>query len=201
MASTPGEVRNQDLRHFLFQLPDATRPYLAYRQVAYSAALAPGNYYPQYTSITGLIERPDISGPPLRRNFNSLALFLPDLKTDAAGRAQASFQLPDNLTRYRLRAVAARGARQFGTGESTLTASLPLMVRPSAPRFLNLGDRCELPWWCRTGPIPIWLSKWRYEPATRDFPIPLARSSCQLMTEWNSASRCRRRRRARLGSR
>ena len=41
--------------------------------------------------------------------------------------------------------VAAAGAQQFGSAESTLTARLPLMVRPSAPRFLNFGDRFELP--------------------------------------------------------
>jgi uncharacterized protein YfaS (alpha-2-macroglobulin family) len=37
------------------------------------------------------------------------------------------------------------GGKQFGTGESNLTARLPLMVRPSAPRFLNFGDKFELP--------------------------------------------------------
>ena len=35
--------------------------------------------------------------------------------------------------------------RRFGQGESNLTARLPLMVRPSAPRFLNFGDKVELP--------------------------------------------------------
>ncbi|MFT3894351.1 MAG: alpha-2-macroglobulin family protein [Anaerolineales bacterium] len=34
---------------------------------------------------------------------------------------------------------------QFGTGESNITARWPLMVRPSAPRFLNFGDKFELP--------------------------------------------------------
>ena len=42
-------------------------------------------------------------------------------------------------------AVAIDGAERFGKGESTITARLPLMVRPSAPRFLNFGDRFELP--------------------------------------------------------
>ena len=35
--------------------------------------------------------------------------------------------------------------RRFGLGESNLTAKQPLMVRPSAPRFMNFGDRIELP--------------------------------------------------------
>ncbi|HEV8485490.1 MAG TPA: DUF6049 family protein, partial [Blastocatellia bacterium] len=53
--------------------------------------------------------------------------------------------LPDNLTRYRVMAVAVAGGKQFGGGESAITARLPLMVRPSAPRFLNFGDKFELP--------------------------------------------------------
>ncbi len=81
----------------------------------------------------------------MRSDFNALALFAASLPTDAQGHAQVKVKVPDNLTRYRVMAVAAAGAKQFGSGESTLTARLPLMVRPSAPRFLNFGDRFELP--------------------------------------------------------
>ena len=42
-------------------------------------------------------------------------------------------------------AVAVAGEKSFGAGESTITARLPLMVRPSPPRFLNFGDSFELP--------------------------------------------------------
>ena len=80
-----------------------------------------------------------------RTDFAALALFAATVPTDAEGRASVPVKLPDNLTRYRVIAVAAAGARQFGSTESTLTARLPLMVRPSAPRFLNFGDRFELP--------------------------------------------------------
>jgi uncharacterized protein YfaS (alpha-2-macroglobulin family) len=81
----------------------------------------------------------------VRTNFNPLALFAPAATTDADGRAQVAFQLPDNLTRYRVMAVAVAGGQQYGSGESNLTARLPLMVRPSAPRFLNFGDQFQLP--------------------------------------------------------
>ena len=43
------------------------------------------------------------------------------------------------------RAVVASGENRFGSGEGAVTARLPLMVRPSAPRFLNFGDRFTLP--------------------------------------------------------
>jgi alpha-2-macroglobulin len=81
----------------------------------------------------------------LRADFNPLALFVASAVTDAQGRATATVKLPDNVTRYRVMAVATDGAKRFGKGESTITARLPLMVRPSAPRFLNFGDRFELP--------------------------------------------------------
>jgi uncharacterized protein YfaS (alpha-2-macroglobulin family) len=85
------------------------------------------------------------AGIRVRADFNALATFAPAVRTDAAGHAQVPVKLPDNLTRYRVMAVAAAGSRQFGQGESAITARLPIMVRPSAPRFLNFGDRLEMP--------------------------------------------------------
>jgi len=81
----------------------------------------------------------------LRLDFDPLALFAPEVRTDANGRASVSVTLPDNLTRYRVMVVSVSGGKYFGTGESNLTARLPLMVRPSPPRFLNFGDSFELP--------------------------------------------------------
>ncbi|MDX1614518.1 MAG: alpha-2-macroglobulin family protein [Candidatus Promineifilaceae bacterium] len=81
----------------------------------------------------------------VRRDFNPLAAFEPTVRTDGDGRAEVAITLPDNLTRYRIMAVAVADEKQFGSGEASLTARLPLMVRPSPPRFLNFGDRFELP--------------------------------------------------------
>lgn len=81
----------------------------------------------------------------LRTNFSPLAAFLPSVVTDNQGRATVDIELPDNLTRYRILVYAAAGDNLFGKGESLLTARLPLMVRPSPPRFLNYGDAFELP--------------------------------------------------------
>ena len=81
----------------------------------------------------------------VRMDFSALALFAPDLPTDSEGKARVKVKLPDNLTRYRIMAVATDGGKRFGLGESNITARLPLMVRPSAPRFLNFGDAFELP--------------------------------------------------------
>ncbi len=82
----------------------------------------------------------------VRSDFNPLATFAPTVRTGPDGGARVLIELPDNLTRYRIMVVAVdSNGNQFGTGESNLTARLPLMVRPSAPRFLNFGDKFELP--------------------------------------------------------
>jgi uncharacterized protein YfaS (alpha-2-macroglobulin family) len=82
----------------------------------------------------------------VRSDFNPLATFAPEVRTDAAGKAQVEIKLPDNLTRYRIMVVAVDDdGDQFGSAEANMTARLPLMVRPSAPRFLNFGDKFELP--------------------------------------------------------
>lgn len=81
----------------------------------------------------------------LRENFNALAVFAPSVKTDSNGRATVDVKLPDNLTRYRVTAISVDSGKRFGKSESNITAKQPLMVRPSAPRFMNFGDKIELP--------------------------------------------------------
>ncbi|MBL0213786.1 MAG: Ig-like domain-containing protein [Myxococcales bacterium] len=94
----------------------------------------------------GVLDSPDANPAiAIRSNFNPLAAFSPVVKTDAAGRATVDIKIPDNLTRYRIVAISTAGDKQFGKGESALTARLPLMVRPSPPRFLNFGDTFKLP--------------------------------------------------------
>jgi uncharacterized protein YfaS (alpha-2-macroglobulin family) len=91
--------------------------------------------------------RPENNNTPisLRTNFNALAVFSPSVKTDSNGRATVKVKLPDNLTRYRVTAVSVTSDKKFGGGESAITAKQPLMVRPSAPRFMNFGDKVDLP--------------------------------------------------------
>jgi len=108
------------------------------------AARADKMYKEMADDVAGSTAQP---GPAiqLRTDFSAVALWVPSLRTDASGHAKVALKLPDNLTRYRIMAVAVAGGRQFGSGDADVTARLPLMVRPSAPRFLNFGDRFELP--------------------------------------------------------
>ena len=84
----------------------------------------------------------DGNGPNvnLRKNFIVTPLWLASGTTDAQGRLTASVTAPDNLTRYRIMAVAAQGVDRFGHGESAFKINKPLMIEPAVPRFARLGD-------------------------------------------------------------
>lgn len=105
---------------------------------------------PRKKSPMGRMAAPKPSTPQqtpirMRTDFSALAFYAPRAISDAQGNLRLPFKLPDNLTRYRIVALAASGPRLFGKGQASLVAQQPLSVRPSPPRFLNFGDRCELP--------------------------------------------------------
>ncbi|MGK4004183.1 Ig-like domain-containing protein [Sorangium sp. So ce1036] len=79
----------------------------------------------------------------VRRDFRQSAYYHPALVTDAAGKARASFKLPDSLTTYRVMAVVVAEDDRFGYGQARVTASRPLMARPALPRFLRAGDAID----------------------------------------------------------
>jgi uncharacterized protein YfaS (alpha-2-macroglobulin family) len=115
------------------------------------AAAAPMGLPPMPTAMPALAEKAAMDNAAgaepirIRTDFNPLANFSPSVLTDENGQATVRVKVPDNLTRYRVMVAAVADERKFGKAESTITARLPLMVRPSPPRFLNFGDQFELP--------------------------------------------------------
>lgn len=82
----------------------------------------------------------DVAGV-LRSRFQTTAFFLGSVVTDANGNATASAKLPDNLTTFRIMAVAVTAGDRYGSGKSSLLVTRPLVARPSLPRFVREGDR------------------------------------------------------------
>ena len=78
-----------------------------------------------------------------RSEFATVAYWNPAVFTDAAGHARVSFKLPDNLTRFRVIAVAASGADLFGTGKNGFRVTKPITLDPALPRFALVGDAFE----------------------------------------------------------
>lgn len=91
-------------------------------------------------------ERPATGGDgagTLRSRFLATALWSPGVVTDAAGLATVSFAAPDNLTAFRVMAVAADKGQRFGAGDQRFTVSKPLQLHRALPRFLALGDQLQ----------------------------------------------------------
>eukprot|EP01114_Cavostelium_apophysatum_P022326 TRINITY_DN803_c0_g1_i1.p1 TRINITY_DN803_c0_g1~~TRINITY_DN803_c0_g1_i1.p1 ORF type:complete len:3646 (-),score=1090.84 TRINITY_DN803_c0_g1_i1:14-10951(-) len=87
------------------------------------------------------------AGPVIqvRTNFNPLANFTPGVVVDSNGFARIPISVPDNITRYRVWAIAvSKDNVRYGIGDSLITARLPILVRTTAPRFLNFGDTSEV---------------------------------------------------------
>jgi uncharacterized protein YfaS (alpha-2-macroglobulin family) len=80
----------------------------------------------------------------LRKNFLPCAFWNATLRSDAAGKALASFIAPDSLTRYRVMAVVQTAKDQFGSGESAFEVNKPVMLEPALPRFANVGDKLAI---------------------------------------------------------
>jgi uncharacterized protein YfaS (alpha-2-macroglobulin family) len=77
----------------------------------------------------------------LRSRFRTTAFFLGSVVTDSAGNGTANVTLPDNLTTFRLMAVAVTAGDRFGKGQSSLLVTRPLLARAALPRFVRPGDR------------------------------------------------------------
>ncbi|MBL9154818.1 MAG: hypothetical protein JNK37_20220 [Verrucomicrobiales bacterium] len=79
----------------------------------------------------------------VRKNFQALAFWSGALVTDAAGKVTSTFTAPDNLTTYRIIAVAA-GENRFGSADDKLIVNKPLIFEPALPAFGNAGDVMDL---------------------------------------------------------
>ena len=82
------------------------------------------------------------AGTELRTDFRPLAYFNGSIVTDAEGKARASFELPDDLTTWRVMAVATDGELHFGNNtDKTFLTTKPLLANPLLPQFVRPGDR------------------------------------------------------------
>ncbi|HEY0840190.1 MAG TPA: alpha-2-macroglobulin family protein, partial [Vulgatibacter sp.] len=85
----------------------------------------------------------DGSGAGFRSAFKTTALFLPAVRTGRDGRSQVEFELPDNLTTYRIMAMAVAKDDRSGAGSSEVRVAKPLLALPALPRLARVGDRFE----------------------------------------------------------
>jgi alpha-2-macroglobulin len=82
-------------------------------------------------------------GEGVRRTFVTTPYFNPAVLTDGSGKAQVRFKLPDNLTTFRVMAVAVSREAEFGSGQGKLLVNKPLLMLPALPRVVRVGDHFE----------------------------------------------------------
>ncbi len=79
-----------------------------------------------------------------RRDFRPRAFWITGLRTDAEGKAHFSFKAPENLTEFRVTAIAQTKDLRFGQGQSKFQVNKRLMLQPALPRFVRHGDELVL---------------------------------------------------------
>ncbi len=77
----------------------------------------------------------------VRKNFQTVPYYQATLHVPASGRLTVEVPLSDDLTNFRVRAVAVSGSQRFGFKQQTLKVRLPVLVQPQLPRFVRQGDR------------------------------------------------------------
>jgi alpha-2-macroglobulin len=80
----------------------------------------------------------------VRANFQPLAYY-GVLRTDPNGHASANLTMPDDLTTWRVMAVALQHDQaHFATADSTFVSNQPLIANPLLPQFARPRDRFDL---------------------------------------------------------
>ena len=80
----------------------------------------------------------------IRKNFNPMPYYNPALMVGPSGTATVSIKLPDDLTIFKIRAVAISGAERFGFATGEIAVRLPVIIEPNLPRFVRPGDEFQL---------------------------------------------------------
>ncbi len=80
----------------------------------------------------------------VREEFSDTAFWSPVVVTDEHGQAEVELTLPDNLTTWVMRGVGITPDTQVGEATVELVSTMPLLIRPVAPRFFVVDDRAEL---------------------------------------------------------
>jgi uncharacterized protein YfaS (alpha-2-macroglobulin family) len=129
-----------------FQTPDPLATFFA----PWGLAVNTASQYDRLTQIPApdqerYVTGGDGAGLPgsFRSRFRATAYWNAAVVTDAAGEATVTFAAPDNLTAFRLMAVAADALDHFGSGDRRFIVNKPLQLISALPRFATVGDRFE----------------------------------------------------------
>ncbi len=92
----------------------------------------------------------DLSGLT-REDFRPVLLWKGNVPLDSKGRATVDVPLSDNLSAFRLVAIATDGSQYFGTGEASVRTVQDLGVYASMPDLVRTGDTYDARFTLRNG--------------------------------------------------
>lgn len=79
----------------------------------------------------------------VRKNFRMTAYWNPKLKADDNGNLNVEFDLPDNLTSFKMMAVVSSKGK-YGAENREFTVKKPVTLQKLVPRFVRLNDTVEI---------------------------------------------------------
>ncbi len=79
----------------------------------------------------------------MRSLFKFVSYWNPSIKADAEGKAQIQFQVPDNLTGWRILAMAVTPEDRMGLGDANFKVNQPIELRPILPNQVTSGDNFQ----------------------------------------------------------
>ncbi|MFO0881455.1 MAG: MG2 domain-containing protein [Gemmataceae bacterium] len=82
--------------------------------------------------------------PTVRKNFADTAVWKGTLETNAAGIAEVSFTMPEQLTGWKIKVWSLTHGTKVGQGEAEVTTKKDLLLRLQAPRFFTQKDEVVL---------------------------------------------------------
>lgn len=83
--------------------------------------------------------------PRLRQYFPETLLWLPELATDADGRAQIAIPIADSITTWRMSIIASDKAGRLGSAQIPLRVMQDFFIEPDLPSYLSQGDELDVP--------------------------------------------------------
>jgi uncharacterized protein YfaS (alpha-2-macroglobulin family) len=79
----------------------------------------------------------------MRSVFKYVSYWNPSIELDSRGNGSFEFEVPDNLTGWRVLVMAATPTDRLGLGETSFRVNLPTEVRPVMPNQVTEGDRFD----------------------------------------------------------
>jgi len=85
----------------------------------------------------------EFAGIPMRERLIPTAYWNPSVEIGPQGWGEVNFELPDNLTTFKVMVTALTKDSSFGAGEEKLVVKKPLLLKSALPGFVRRGDAFE----------------------------------------------------------